>query len=311
MDEAPSPELLWEDADPRQELATRFGFATPDEARAWAERLLADRYARRLRSVDRLVISHDNLMVWATVESEVATDERLIVKACRRVERHDRLAACADLVTWLGERGVPVATPLAAGDEHQITSGTFTVGVQPVLPGNLLDATDIDQVRVAGAALADLHRHLVDWPGSARLEAAGTSRRPVFSVGDRASEAAPDLAALIRQRAEALPSLPTQVVHSDFRAANLLVSDGRIVGILDFEEAYVGPAVVDLAQSVCMIGTWFHDWAPVSADAQGAFVDSYVARRPLSEDERAWLDPAIGWIMLGMGWIDEARRRLY
>lgn len=299
------PEMLWESADPDAELGERFGFASAHAATAWAAGVLAEAYSVRVSSVDRMVISHDNLMVWVTTE----TAGRLIVKVCRHVEQHGHLTACGRLVRWLGDRGVPVAAPLPAGGEHQIVRDGHSVGVQPVLPGELLDAGEPDQVRAAGVMLAELHRHLADWPDRGLL--AGAEPRPTFTVSERIAEVAPaDVLDRLHERSAGLPGLPQQVVHADFRAANLLVRDGQITGVLDFEEARVGAAVADLARATCLLGTWFHDWAPVPPEAQALFLDSYTARRSLSDVEQQWLEPLVGWIMLSMGWFDEARRWL-
>jgi aminoglycoside phosphotransferase (APT) family kinase protein len=43
------------------------------------------------------------------------------------------------------------------------------------------------------------------------------------------------------------PPGPTVVMHGDFRLSNLLVDDGRITAVLDWELATVGDAMVDLA----------------------------------------------------------------
>ncbi len=93
--------------------------------------------------------------------------------------------------------------------------------------------------------------------------------------------AAPDLVDRLRDRAAELPELPRQATHTDFRGANLLCQDGEISGILDFEEARLDHAMVDLANAVCLLGTWYHEWQPISADAQTLLIDSYTARRPL------------------------------
>lgn len=306
---APAPEMLWESADAVAELPRRFGFTAPGRAVAWAVELLADRYGCTVRSVDRLVISAQNLILW------VGTIERgpLLIKVCRLAAAHDWLAARADLVDWLAERDLPVARPVpAATGERQLLRAGHSIGVQPVLPGNLLDAEDPAQVRAAGAALARLHLALAAWPEPERLDHAGRapSRFTPWAVPDSAPA---DLRELLAARTAELPELselPVQPVHTDFRGANLLCRSGVITGILDFEEVQLHPAVFDLAHAVCLLGTWYRDWRPIGPTAQQTLIDSYTELRPLGGPERAWLDPLIGWGMLGLGWTDEARRRL-
>jgi homoserine kinase type II len=99
-------------------------------------------------------------------------------------------------------------------------------------------------------------------------------------------------------------------VHTDFRGANLLWQGTEISGVLDFEEACLDPPVVDLANAVCLLGTWYHNWQPISPEAQQLLIDSYSDRRPLTGAEQAWLPPLIAWGMLGLGWSPEAERWL-
>ncbi|WP_018158037.1 phosphotransferase enzyme family protein [Demetria terragena] len=296
------PEMLWEDAEPKSALTERFGFASARDATRWAQGLLAMGYGLELRSAERLVISQHNLMVWVTTSGGA----RLIVKICGELSQHASLYASGGLVRWLADRGQPVAAPVLAHGEHQVERDGFSVGVHPVLPGRLLDASDPAQVRAAGKALASLHLMLAQWTDTEAFRTAGAQRPITFAVPDQVAQAKPDLVARVRDLSADVPDLPKQLVHGDFRAANLLVEGGQISGILDFEDARLDAAAVDLAQSMCTIGTWFHDWAPVPQDVRVAYLQAYESVRPLTDAERQWLTPLVGWMMLGLGWPDEA-----
>lgn len=310
---APVPEMLWESHDAGAELVRRFAFDSTGSAAGWAAALLADEYGLAVITVDRMVISAQNLMIWVTV----ADGRRLMIKICRLAVAHDWLDARAALVGWLADRGHPVARPvLSLADDHQLLRDDRSVGVQPVLTGALLDATDLDQVRAAGTTLAALQLDLAEWPDAARLEHVGPvagDRGRLWALPDGQAESLPrQLLGRLQSRIAELPELPPrQPTHTDFRGANLLFQDGRISGILDFEEARLDAAVVDLSHAVCLLGTWYRDWQPISAEAQSLLIDSYTARRPLSDDEQAWLAPLVGWRMLGQGWLDDARRWLH
>lgn len=308
------PEMLWESVDPVVELERRFGFVSSAAVVSWANALVGDAYGLRPLSVDRLVISAQNLMVWVTT----ADAGRLMIKACRVLEAHDWLAVRGGLVRWLAERGLPVAPPLTDGTgDHQLLHGRLSVGLQPVCPGELLNASDLDQVAAAGETLATLHETLATWPAAATLEhrpamypeRPSATREWLLHALDQRQISA-ELDGLLRSRISDLPELPRQPVHHDFRGANLLwdASTRRISAVVDFEEARLDAAIADLAHAVCLLGTWFHDWRPITPAAQDLLVERYAKVRALSDLERAWLPPLVAGQMLGHGWLDDARR---
>lgn len=304
------PEMLWESADPGSELRNRFGFASAESAAAWALGMLADDYGLQAVSLDRMVISFHNLMFWVTV----AHERRLMVKVCRLTEAHDRLKARSGLVSWLADRNLPVAPPLpSCGGDRQVLRDGRSISVQPVLAGDLLEADDLDQVRAAGSTLADLHIELASWPDANSLghaqPVAGVKGLWAYPAGH--AEVVPaELQARLERRIVNLPELAHQPVHSDFRGANVLWQAGRITGVVDFEEARNDAAVVDLAHAVCLLGTHYRNWKPMTPQAQILFLDSYTEHRPLTRAEQTWLRPLIAWGMLGQGWWDEADRWL-
>ena len=155
--------------------------------------------------------------------------------------------------------------------------------------------------------LASLHVHLADWPQAGLLEHV----RPVAGGGSGGHPAAPaELRSRLEQRARDLPELPHQPVHADYRGANVLTRGQEITGVVDFEEARLDSAAVDVAHAVCLLGTWYHDWRPMTPQAQSEFLDSYTGRRPLTAAEQTCLPPLIARGMLGLGWWDDARRWL-
>ncbi len=308
--DAVMPEMLWESTDAVVELPRRVGFGSTDAASAWAEQLLAEDYDLEVVSLDRMVISSHNLMVWVTAGSA----GRVMIKICRRSEAHGWLNVRGALVRWLAERGLPVAAPrLSRGGDHQLLRDGRSVGVQPVLPGELLDAADPDQVRSAGSTLAALHIQLAVWPDAELLEhvqpVAGGDQVWGYPNG-QAGVVPSELRRRLDQLIVDLPELPRQPVHADFRGANVLSRDGQITGVIDFEEARVDAAVVDLAHAVCLLGTWYRNWKPITPEAQLLFLDSYTNLRPLTEVEQIWLSPLIAWRMLGQGWWEDADRWL-
>jgi thiamine kinase len=125
-------------------------------------------------------------------------------------------------------------------------------------------------------------------PGAARiLETANGRDRDAGSgepeaPGPRPLEAA---AARALARLGALPRTRAVLCHSDLHAANLLVTDGRLV-LLDWEYAHVSDGFWDLAGWACNMD--------MDLETRGAFMRAYLGRDPVAEeaqriDVMAWL----------------------
>lgn len=293
---APRLEMLWESTDPLAALTSRFGFADADELAAWVTKVLADRWGVEVVSCDRVVISAGNALVWVT-----ASTGRLILKWSVIEELFPRLANVARLTEWLDERGVPVSAPMPSSDgELQVELNGFSMGLQSVVEGSMLDVSDPSQVHAAGAALARVQLALADYP------------EPELGVGGQA-DASPlrariegwletatgphvaELAESLRGRSAALPvdEPSRQLVHLDVRSANMLWSGDQVVAFLDFEEAGVDFPVAELAKATVLLGTRFRQWGPVSVGTQAAFVAGYRSVRELTSVEEAWLGSLI------------------
>lgn len=138
----------------------------------------------------------------------------------------------------------------------------------PRLAGGPPDVGDLGQVRAAGAALAALHGALagVDVaPPAAHLTAVtllGPAPAGPGPVGDPLRLEGLPLAPGQRDRLDALieglraavsplyAALPRQVIHWDFDPANVLVADGRVAAVLDFEFAAPDLRAMDVARGL-------------------------------------------------------------
>lgn len=89
-----------------------------------------------------------------------------------------------------------------------------------------------------------------------------------------------------------------QLVHGDFRAANVLVRGSEVVAVLDLDEVALRHRVADLAQACTYLGTRFTGWGPTPPAAQRALVEGYESVRRLGGAERAWLDVLLLWVGL-------------
>jgi homoserine kinase type II len=266
QDVKPPISMLWESADPAAALTDRFGFASADRAVDWLTGVLADHWGRRVDACERLVISDANCLAWLVVDGR-----RVIAKWSMRRSVFARLAAIARLTSWLDERGVPVSAPLPATDGRaQVEVDGFSIGLQNVVDGDLLDIADPVQVQAAGEMLATMHATMADYPDAIPTEEPKAPR--------------------------------TQLVGNDFRSANILWADGRIAAVLDLEEAGYRRRMDDLAQAAVLLGTRYHGWSPTPADVRGAFVAAYESILPLRQDDAAALEDVIEAYLTGMTW---------
>ena len=86
-----------------------------------------------------------------------------------------------------------------------------------------------------------------------------------------------------------LDDLPRAFIHSDANDENLLVENGRVVGLLVFGDSLYNPVVCNLAITLAYAMLGRDDPLPVA----GKVVSAYHHVRPLSEDERRALYPMV------------------
>jgi homoserine kinase type II len=308
--EPPAVAMLWEAHEPHDALLSRFGFDGADAAARWLAGVLAAEWGVTMRSCERVVISAGNALAWITTDTG-----SLVAKWSAVSKLHPRLAEVAALTAWLDDRGLPVSAPIASSHGAlQVEVDGMSMGLQAVADGVHLDVDDRDQVHEAGVVLARLHLTMADYPHVDRV-AGQPNQRQAPSPGslaeriaqwlesmpsERRSRAAESLReSLATLRSKGTASLAGQLVHNDFRSANVLWNGDRITAVLDFEEVGLDHPVADLAGAAVLLGTRFRGWGPVSARTREVFVAGYRSARALSECEEAWLPALMLWRTLG------------
>jgi homoserine kinase type II len=257
--------MLWESVDPAEALMKRFGFADPVSAIDWMSDALWDTWAIAVDDCDRLVISDGNLLAWITTDGR-----RLIAKWSVRPKLFQRLAETATLTMWVQDNGIPVAAPIPARDGRlRVERNDVSLGVYPVIDGDLLNVGDPAQVTDAGHMLATLHDALAAYPH--RIDGGVSTQRE-------------------------------QLVHNDFRSANILHDGTSITAILDFEEVTYRTRIADLAKATVMLGTRYHDWRPTTQPVREAFVAAYRDQVPLTGAEQNELQHGIITVLKKLGW---------
>ncbi len=300
------PTMLWEPTDPLVALHQRFQFADPAQATAWLMQTVTDLYPLSVIAVDRLVISAANLLAWLTT-----TDGHYLAKCCAIASAHDRLADVAALLVWLDQCQIPVALPRPTRTGYrQVHQDHLTLGLQPVIPGQLLDPLQHDQPYAAGVVLAQVHQAMAAYPRAGDFHTASTLPQlptiiTTWIEHHRQQFGDPILAQSIRVVEQQIHRrvglmLMSQLVHGDYRAANILWHAGTIAAVLDFEELRWGYRVSDLAWAAVHLGTRFRHWGPVAPPVHAAFIAGYEAQCPLSMVERAWLPILMVWHSVGL-----------
>jgi Ser/Thr protein kinase RdoA (MazF antagonist) len=291
--------MLWEPVDPDLALAERFGFVSLAAVEQWLQRSLAQCWGIDAHGCTRVVISDRNAIAW------VASDRgALVVKWSAAPERFASLRTSTGLLHQLAIQGLPVAAPFPALDgrvrvERSGPAGELSVAVLAELSGEWLDVDDPAAVRSAGVALAQVHRAL----GSSTLDTTGVTQVVGLTHwislwlehADRG--AAPEASLLLGELLAQVDELEDgpQLVHNDYRAANLLMQGSAAVGVLDFDDVVVGHRVNDLAKASVYLGTRFTHWRPTSVDAQRQLRAGYESVRPLTSSEAQWFELLVLW----------------
>jgi homoserine kinase type II len=217
-------------------------------------------------------------------------DGRWVLTLFERLNHAD-LPFFLDLMEHLAARGVPCPRPL-----HTLKGGTLThlnhkpaALVQRLSGQSVLFPSDA-QCAAVGALLGQMHVAGADFPGRVQNPRGAAWRRATAEMLLPVVDA--DTAALVRDELSAqagldLATLRQGVVHADLFRDNVLFTDQRLTGVIDFYYACTDALLYDLAVTV-------NDWC---FDARGGLntglarwlVTRYAAVRPPSKDEqKAW-----------------------
>lgn len=313
-------EMLWEQDDPDDVLRARFGFEDAEAASRWVIRHVEAVWDVRVDACERIVMSAHNALAWLAT-----TSGPLLLKWSIAPDRFPRLAATAELTAWVAQRGIPVSAPLPATDgRFQVEADGASLGLQRSIDGELLDVSDPDQVHAAGAALARLHRTLNDYPAAERIPGVTPPDSFAGRIAGWLESRPPQVSDAARERLQQLVAdagtspIPMQLVHGDYRSANILFSGADIAAILDFEEVRMDHAIADAARSAVMLGTRYRAWGPVTDAVRSGFRAGYETVRAFSPAEAGWWDPLVLWWSLMLtpagddptGWGAEATNQL-
>jgi homoserine kinase type II len=192
------------------------------------------------------------------------------------------VAAEVALLVKLGARGVPTPQPLAPG---YVAWRDKFVTLFPWVEGR--EAAGLADAALAGEALAKIHAAGTDGelPRNHYTLDELERRLSTFAGDARFAEVAPQLAlTLASARRRSHFRGREGLIHQDLFPDNLLVLDGKLAAVLDFEQATRGPLVYDVAVA---LNAWCWDGERIDEQASRALLAAYgpLADRALLRDE--------------------------
>jgi aminoglycoside phosphotransferase (APT) family kinase protein len=182
------------------------------------------------------------------------------------------------LLRLLGSAGLPVPTPFLADETGAIVPGPCLL--QEFIDGERVDnPPDLaDFIRQLAAFLAGLHNARIARAEVGFLADVGEA----FSSRLVTAPARPDeflreseARAALTRRWPPPPVNEPVVLHGDFWPGNVVWRDGKLAGVIDWEDASFGDPLADLAITRLEIG-WFH-----GAAAMDQVTTDYLALRPV------------------------------
>ena len=214
-----------------------------------------------------------------------ARSNRYVLKILDPAENDDRELLPAQRVqTALSTRGIPVVSPLKWEDGRFFaTVGGNTCILYPEASGSLLESGPGGhrQLAAAGETLAKIHT--TDRGG---LGLRTTSIREVAEacVASAATLSSPVDLEIDRLRDLHFDEHQDALLHGDFRAQNVLFRVDVVSCVLDWDDAVVGPRLLDLCYSLIFFQAVIRDEAP-TVDAMQSFLMGYEGENPLTPDE--------------------------
>jgi Ser/Thr protein kinase RdoA (MazF antagonist) len=85
---------------------------------------------------------------------------------------------------------------------------------------------------------------------------------------------------------------PTQFIHADYFSPNVLVTDGQVAGIIDFEFAGISHRAMDFAIGLVAFGAPHNEFVPMW-EGMEASATGYLQTNPISDEERATMPDLI------------------
>jgi aminoglycoside phosphotransferase (APT) family kinase protein len=236
------------------------------------------------------------------------------VAVVARIGRHPRPWFTDEEHIMAQARAVGVPTPEVLGVEQVDHEGELlSFSIQRLLPGRSLDelvrelpAWHLEELVIEGGELlARVHSVVPDRGVRHELalddtEAARAARIVHEALGPAAAAVVERGAGLLREQVSARPAPTPSLAQGDFLPKNLLIDDGAIVGVIDWE--FAGPAspAFDFARWEVSAGDPLHNRSDLLRRGYGRVADPEAAAS-------GWVPAfAIDWALEKLSWRNPA-----
>jgi Ser/Thr protein kinase RdoA (MazF antagonist) len=190
---------------------------------------------------------------------------RVVVHISPSWRHPEDLRWCHDVALEAGKAVPEAVAPIRVHGRSSTVWNDRVVAVFPFVEGDVLDRRDAAQVAAAARVLARIHTSLL--------------ASPLCSTPPRTSPVdASDLlrdSELDEQWSAVVGGLRVGVCHGDFYRRNILVAAGRIRGVIDWHDAYVGPLIGEVAFAAWEFG--HDDRLNLNATMFELFVETYMS----------------------------------
>ncbi len=196
-------------------------------------------------------------------------------------------------LTLLAKRGFPAPRLLAYPKKNFLTFNERPAVVYDWLPGSMATTNDATPLEEIGALMGRMHKTLLhvrapklfhgvwDYPRIVSLTRYWKPR--LVHIGFPHAQ---ELLSFIQKELSLIPwprHLPVGFTHQDIKPENVLVRNGRVTGILDFDNAYIGELINDLTTTMLW---WCTPQEHLDTKRVQRLLKGYERERTLTSQER-------------------------
>ena len=186
--------------------------------------------------------------------------------------------------------------------------------VYDYLPGEELELFTPDQLRDIGAFIGEFHNRCANFVWKKKREQFYNMPDGKIEKYARAcQEARVPYLDLLPQLIKELKAnrlsrkLPQGPIHVDIKPENVLFHNGKLSGILDFDNSFIGPFILDLAKSMVWFGTQNKKF---TLESTIPLYTGYASKRILNQLEKEELYKAIKFAFLSHVFVDYYMRSI-
>jgi homoserine kinase type II len=158
-------------------------------------------------------------------------------------------------------RGLPIPQPLSLDGKNIFSIASHPAIIYRYLPGRTLTKPSLRQIESVGSFLANFHKQTEKFRFPGRKEPLYRFSKSQYQLFIRTVNKShmPHLdhfriIAKDVRRYKPHPRLPQGPIHVDVKPENVLFHKGKLSGVIDFDNAYFGPQLLDLAKSMAWFG---------------------------------------------------------